>query len=68
MSKEDLSQFCRLVLRDLNLQNQLKNSIEREDFISQVIELGAKSGFEILREDVELQLRENRSLWHERWI
>lgn len=68
MSKENLDQFCLLVLSDLNLQNQLKDSIEREDFIAEVIRLGAKAGFEILREDVELQLRENRRLWHERWI
>ena len=68
MSKENLNQFCLLVLGDLNLQDQLKNSIEREDFIAQIIRLGAKSGFEILREDVELQLVENRRLWHERWI
>ena len=68
MSKENLNQFCLLVLSDLTLQNQLKDLIEREDFIAQVIKLGAKSGFEILREDVELQLRENRSLWYERWM
>jgi hypothetical protein len=68
MSKENLNQFCLLVLSDLNLQNQLKNLIEREDFIAQVIKLGKQLGFEIMREDVELQLRENRRLWHERWI
>jgi hypothetical protein len=68
MSKENLNEFCRLVLSDLNLQNQLKNLIERDAFIAQVIMLGAQSGFEISREDVELQLRENRRLWHERWI
>jgi len=68
MSKENLNQFCRLVLSDLNLQNQLKDLVDRDDFIKQVIELSAKSGFEILREDIELHLRENRRLWHERWI
>lgn len=68
MSKENLNQFCRLVLSDLNLQSQLKDLIEREDFIAQVIKLGADSGFEILREDIELQLSESRRLWHERWI
>ncbi len=68
MSKKDLNQFCLLVLSDLKLQDQLKNLIEREDFTAEVIKLGAKSGFEIVREDIELQLRENRSLWHERWI
>lgn len=68
MSKENLNQFCRLVLSELSLQNQLKDLIEREDFVAQVINLGAQSGFEITREDIEWQLRENRRLWHERWI
>lgn len=68
MSKENLNQFCLLVLRDLKLQNQLKDLIERENFITRIIELSAESGFEIVREDIEQQMRENRSLWHERWI
>jgi len=68
MSKDNLNQFCLLVLSDLNLQNQLKDLIEHQDFIARIIELGANAGFEIVREDIELQLRENRSLWHERWI
>jgi hypothetical protein len=68
MSKENLNQFCRLVLSDLNLQKQLKTLTERDDFIARVIELGAEKGFEILCEDIEFQLRENRRLWHERWI
>lgn len=68
MSKDNLNKFCVLVLSDLNLQIQLKDLSEREDFITRIIELGANAGFEIVREDIELQLRENRSLWHERWI
>jgi hypothetical protein len=68
MSKENLNHFCRLVLSELNLQNQLKILTERDDFIPRVIELGAEKGFEISREDIEFQLRENRRLWHERWI
>ena len=68
MSKENLDQFCILVLGDLNLQNQLKNLIDRNDFIARVIELGADNGFEISREDIEIQLDENRRLWNERWV
>jgi len=68
MSKENLIQFCHLVLSDLSLQNQLKNSSECDEFIERVIKLGAEKGLEISREDIEFQLRENRRLWHERWI
>ncbi len=68
MSKENLNQFCLLVLSDLNLQNQLKGLVVREDFVDRIIELSVESGFEIVREDIEIQMRENRSLWHERWI
>jgi hypothetical protein len=68
MSKENLERFCLLVLRDSELQNQLKELIERGAFINKILELGAQSGFEISREDVERQMRENRRLWNERWI
>jgi hypothetical protein len=65
---ENLNQFCRLVLSDLDLQNQLKKLSERDEFIIGVIKLGAEKGFEISRKDIDFQLRENRRLWHERWI
>jgi predicted ribosomally synthesized peptide with nif11-like leader len=68
MSKENLQQFCRLVLGDSELQNQLKDVVERDEFIKKVIELGARAGFEIAREDIERQMRENRKLWIEKWI
>lgn len=68
MSKENLDQFCILVLGDLNLQNQLKILTDRNDFIARVIELGADNGFEISREDIENQMGENRRLWNERWV
>lgn len=68
MSKENLNQFCLLVLSDLNLQNQLKDLIDHENFVARIIELGANAGFEIVREEIDWQLLENRHLWHKRWI
>jgi predicted ribosomally synthesized peptide with nif11-like leader len=68
MSKENLERFCELVLSDSGLQKQLKTLVERDEFIEKVIELGARSGFDFSREDVRLQMRENRRLWNERWI
>ena len=57
-----------LVLADLELQKQLKNLTDRDEFIQKVIELSAASGLEISRGEVEDQMRENRRLWHERWM
>ena len=68
MSKENLNQFCISVLADLELQKQLRKLTDRDEFIAHVIELGKESGFEISREDVDSQLRENRRQWYERWI
>ena len=68
MTKENLERFCLLVLGDLELQNQLKDLDEREEFINRVMELGASSGFEFSPDDIERQMRENRRVWNERWI
>ncbi len=68
MSKENLREFCLLVLGNTELQKQLKSLTDREEFIAKVIESGAKFGFEFSRDDIELQMRENRKLWNERWI
>jgi len=67
MSKEDLRQFCRFVLDDLELQNKLKEVFERDEFIEKVVDLGALAGFIFSREDVEQQMRENRKMWNQRW-
>ena len=68
MSKENLEQFRELVLSDIDLQNELKKIIDRDEFFEKVRQLGAVSGFEIAREDIERQMNENRKLWHKRWI
>jgi hypothetical protein len=68
MSKENLNRFCELVLADLELQKHLKNLTERDEFISKVIALSAASGLEISRKEIEERMRENRRLWHERWM
>jgi hypothetical protein len=68
MSKENLQNFCRLVLEDLELQNKLKGIFDLEEFFKAVLELGRNSAFEISRADLEMQIRENRRLWIERCI
>jgi hypothetical protein len=68
MSRENLREFCLLVLRDPQLQNEFKNLTDRDEFIRKLLIAAANSGFEISREEVELKMRENRKLWLERWI
>ena len=68
MSINDLQDFRQLVLQDLELQRELKNLADREEFIKKTIDLGERSGFEFSREEIESELRKNRRLWHERWI
>jgi hypothetical protein len=53
MSSENMQGFCLLVLRDPNLQNELINLSDREEFIRQVLISAANSGLEISRDDVE---------------
>ena len=68
MSKENLERFCRLVLDDPVLQKKLRDLTNRDEFLEKMIELGRLSGFEISREEVVEQMRENRQLWNDRWI
>jgi hypothetical protein len=68
MSQEDFERFREIVLRDLSLQEQLREIVERPVFIQKVVELGANRGFEITPADVEEAMRRNRRAWIERWI
>ena len=68
MSLENFERFRELVLRDLSLQERLREITERAVFIQRVVELGAECGCEITREDVEEAMLANRRAWLERWI
>jgi len=49
MSKEDLQRFCRSVLEDAKLREQLIIYTDREEFIIKVLEAGKKAGFDFSR-------------------
>jgi Cdc6-like AAA superfamily ATPase len=68
MSQENFERFRQLVLRDLSLQERLREIDERAVFIQQVVELSLESGYEITTAEVEEALRRNRRAWLERWI
>ena len=68
MTLENFERFREIVLRDLSLQEQLREIAERSVFIQKVVELSAKYGYEVTPEDVEEAMRRSRRAWLERWI
>jgi hypothetical protein len=68
MSQENFERFQQLVLRDLSLQERLREITERPVFVQQVVELSARCGYEITTLEVEEAMRRNRRAWLERWI
>jgi hypothetical protein len=68
MSQENFERFREIVLRDLSLQEQLREISERSVFIRKVVELSAQYGYEITPEDVDEAMRRSRRAWLERWI
>lgn len=68
MAKENLEKFRKLVLRDLSLQEKLRDITDRETFIALTLRLGEERGCHFRREDVEEALRADRHSWRERWL
>ncbi|HEX9960431.1 MAG TPA: Nif11-like leader peptide family natural product precursor, partial [Pyrinomonadaceae bacterium] len=68
MSEENFERFRQIVLRDLSLQERLREIVERPAFVQKIVELGAEFGCEITTGDVEEAMRRNRRAWIERWI
>jgi hypothetical protein len=68
MSQENFERFRQLVLRDLSLQERLREITDRAVFIRRVVRLGAECGCEFTPEDVAEAMRRSRRAWTERWI
>lgn len=68
MSQEKFEEFRRLVLRDLSLQEKLRDFTKLDPFVNRVVELGRDLGLEFSRDDVAEAMRANKRLWIERWI
>lgn len=60
--------FRQHVLTDRQLQEQLREMTDLQEFISLVVSLGKERGFEFTGEDVEETLNEGRRAWIERGI
>jgi EAL domain-containing protein (putative c-di-GMP-specific phosphodiesterase class I) len=68
MSEENFERFRQIVLRDLSLQQRLREIAERPAFVQKIVELSAEYGCRVTAEDVEEAMRRNRRAWIERWI
>jgi predicted ribosomally synthesized peptide with nif11-like leader len=68
MSEESFEQFRQLVLRDLVLQERLREVDDRETFPTLVVRVGEEQGYAFTAEDVEAAIRTNGRAWVERWI
>ncbi|HLM00045.1 MAG TPA: Nif11-like leader peptide family natural product precursor, partial [Pyrinomonadaceae bacterium] len=60
MSEENFERFREMVLRDLSLQERLREITDRDVFIRLVVETGAECGYEITPREVEEAMRQNR--------
>lgn len=67
-SPEALKLFCDVVFQDKELQQKLKQIIDRELFIDLVVRCGEERGFYFAARDVDDVLRDNRRAWIERWV
>lgn len=68
MTRNIFEEFQSVVLQDLDLQAKLYAIEERENFLHQVVCLGAERGFRFDKETVVAAMESNRRAWIERWI
>lgn len=64
----ELQRFRQAVLNDLNLQQRLRQTDDRESFIRLVVGLGRQLGYRFTAADADYALRAEQQAWIERWI
>jgi len=64
----ELRRFQDAVLGDLNLQDRLRQTSDRESFMRLVVRTGREHGYRFAPADVEDALRAAQRAWFERWI
>jgi hypothetical protein len=67
-AQEELERFRRLVLGDLSLQEQLRQTTEMEPFITRTVLLAHERGFDFTDEEVRTAMRASRLAWMQRWL
>ncbi|HEY0003429.1 MAG TPA: Nif11-like leader peptide family natural product precursor [Pyrinomonadaceae bacterium] len=68
MSQESLDQFRLLVLEDVSLQKQLRETPDRDSFLRLMLQLGEERGYSFTAETVEQALRDEHRAWVMRWV
>jgi hypothetical protein len=67
MYSDALEQFCQLVLRNQDLQRQLRETPDQRAFTERMLALGVAHGFLFSAAEIEARLRAARQAWLERW-
>lgn len=67
-SPAELGRFRQAVLSDLNLQQRLRETSDRESFVRLVVALGKEHGYRFTATDAEEALQAAKQAWCERWI
>lgn len=67
-SPEELHRFRDLVFEDIDLQQRLRQVIDKELFIDLVVRLGEERGCAFNEQDVEAALRASHREWIVRWV
>lgn len=65
---EDFEKLRQIVLRDVELQRELREISAQDEFVSRVVAMGAAQGLAFVEDDVLEAMRQNRRSWLERWI
>lgn len=68
MSRESFEQFREMVLRDTVLQERLRETPDRETFITLALRLGEERGYSFTAHDVEAAIRASQQAWLLRWV
>jgi hypothetical protein len=67
-SPAELGRFREAVLSDLNLQQRLRETSDRECFVRLVVAVGGEGGYRFSATDVEKAMQAYRQSWFMRWI
>ena len=68
MAQTALAEFQALVLRDDDLQHDLRGRLDREDFVQRVLECARERGLAVERAEVQAALNTAMQSWLMRWL
>lgn len=67
-SLDQFDLFKQEVLQDRNLQEQLRNTVDKDSFLDLIITIGIERGYKFSTSDVEAAMAAANRTWLERWI